>query len=90
MHVLTYCSYIKDNQKLALLLDYDGTLAAICAHPNFTEMTPITTEVLKSLAANPNIFMAVISGRGVENVRNKVSHNLLVEVIVNIKILYLF
>lgn len=57
---------------MALLLDYDGTLANITSHPNTTTMPEYTREVLRSIANNENVFVAVISGRGVDNVRDKV------------------
>lgn len=66
-------TYIGNSEKLALLLDYDGTLAKIAPHPNDTEMTPETESSLRSIARNPKIFTAVISGRGVDNVKEKVA-----------------
>lgn len=65
-------SYVSDNKQLTLLLDYDGTLAPIAAHPNLTRMTNATAESLNRIAANPQVFTAVISGRGVDNVKEKI------------------
>lgn len=64
--------YVGDSEKFALLLDYDGTLAPIAPHPNMTYMTDYTTQALVNISSNPNVFVAIISGRAVDNVREKV------------------
>ncbi|XP_075153943.1 uncharacterized protein LOC142227349 isoform X3 [Haematobia irritans] len=64
--------FLKNKKTLAILLDYDGTLAPIADNPNKTVM-PISTEViLNKLAKHPNVFMAIISGRGIKDVQNRV------------------
>ncbi|XP_013097856.2 uncharacterized protein LOC106080824 isoform X1 [Stomoxys calcitrans] len=64
--------FLNKNKTLAILLDYDGTLAPIADNPNKTVM-PITTEVvLNKLAKHPNVFMAIISGRGIKDVQIRV------------------
>lgn len=64
-------NFVGDNKNLALLLDYDGTLAPIAPHPNLTQMADDTTLALKRIAGNSRIFTAAISGRGVDNVKAK-------------------
>jgi trehalose-phosphatase len=64
--------YVTDDKRFALLLDYDGTLAPIAPHPNLTEMTDYTKEALVNITSNDKVFVAVISGRGVDNVKEKV------------------
>ena len=68
--------YLKDfigsSKELTLLLDYDGTLAPIAAHPNLTSMADETKAALDHIADCPNIFTAAISGRGVDDVKNKI------------------
>lgn len=64
--------YVGDSKKFALLLDYDGTLAPIAPHPNMTYMTDYTKEALVNISSNPNVFIAIISGRAVDNVKEKV------------------
>lgn len=64
--------FIGDSDKLTLLLDYDGTLAPIAAHPNLTAMANETKAALDRIAECPNIFTAAISGRGVDNVKEKI------------------
>ena len=65
-------NYVADNKHLALLLDYDGTLSPISSHPNLTVMTDLTKETLQNISENPKIFIAAISGRGVDDVKGKI------------------
>lgn len=65
-------AYVGDSEKLTLLLDYDGTLAPIAAHPNLTAMADETKKALHRIAECPNIFIAAISGRGVDDVKRKI------------------
>ncbi|KAL5280474.1 hypothetical protein ACFFRR_004448 [Megaselia abdita] len=65
-------SYLTPNSKLAILLDYDGTLAPIAANPNITSMTVEVEKALHKITSNPKVFAAVISGRGIVDVQNKV------------------
>lgn len=65
-------SYVGESATLALLLDYDGTLAPIAPHPNLTCMSEATTTSLKNIAGNIRVFTAVISGRGVDDVKKKI------------------
>ena len=63
--------YVED-KKLVLLLDYDGTLSPIAPHPDLATLPSKTKIVLEKLARNPRIFIAIVSGRGVENVKKMV------------------
>lgn len=65
-------SYIGYNHKLALLLDYDGTLAPIAPHPDLATLPHETRSVLQRLSNLSDVYIAVISGRAVENVKNMV------------------
>ncbi|XP_018577974.1 probable trehalose-phosphate phosphatase 1 [Anoplophora glabripennis] len=65
-------TYIEDSSKLALLLDYDGTLTPIVAHPDLATIPPQTKSVLHSLSLMSGIFVAIISGRNVNNVKEMV------------------
>ncbi len=56
-----------------MLLDYDGTLARLASHPSLTVMEPESEVALKKLSTQPNVFLAVISGRGVNDVKAKVA-----------------
>ncbi|KAG0052006.1 Trehalose-6-P synthase/phosphatase complex synthase subunit [Gryganskiella cystojenkinii] len=46
-----------------IFFDYDGTLTAIHKHPEFANPASHTIEYLKSLAAQPNTFVYILSGR---------------------------
>lgn len=70
-HVNIY-RYIGKDDKLVLLLDFDGTLAPLAPHPNLAEMDPESEVALKNLATNPNIYLGIISGRSAEDAREKV------------------
>lgn len=65
-------NYVGDSDQLTLLLDYDGTLAPIAAHPNLTVMSAATKASLDRIAENGKIFTAIISGRAVDDAKRKV------------------
>lgn len=64
--------YIGGSSKLAVLLDYDGTLTPIVAHPDLAKIPPETKNVLQRLSIMSGVFLAVISGRNVNNVKEMV------------------
>lgn len=64
--------HIDNTEKLVLLLDYDGTLAPIAPHPDMAIIPNETKRVLQRLANCPDIYIALISGRGVANVKSMV------------------
>uniref|UniRef100_V5G5Y4 Alpha,alpha-trehalose-phosphate synthase (UDP-forming) n=1 Tax=Anoplophora glabripennis TaxID=217634 RepID=V5G5Y4_ANOGL len=64
--------YIGDTLKLALLLDYDGTLAPIAPHPNLAIIPAETKNVLQRLSNLSDCYIAIVSGRNVNNVKEMV------------------
>ena len=64
--------YIGYNHKLALLLDYDGTLAPIAPHPDLATLSPELKNVLYKLSNHSEVYVAIISGRSVDNVKKMV------------------
>lgn len=64
--------YVGQRHILTLLLDYDGTLAPIAKHPDLAVIPPETKKVLERLANHPDVFVAIISGRSVNNVKEMV------------------
>jgi trehalose-phosphatase len=73
---------------LALLLDFDGTLAGIAPRPEEASLEPAMRELLRRLLLHPRVRVAVISGRALEDLRQRVdlegcylsgSHGLTVE-----------
>jgi trehalose 6-phosphate phosphatase len=56
---------------LMLLLDFDGTLAPIADRPELAEMPPRTRRALDRLMAMDGVTVAVVSGRGLADVRER-------------------
>lgn len=74
-HSHTYCvhySIFTVGDELAFLTDFDGTLAEINPNPVLSRMNAKTTELIHRLARHPNIHLAVISGRRLSDVRERV------------------
>ena len=57
--------YIAGSSKLNLLLDYDGTLTPIVAHPDLAVLSAETRRVLTTLAEMPDVSVCIMSGRSV-------------------------
>lgn len=57
---------------LALLLDFDGTLAPLTQHPAQARVPAHVKNVLEDLAASPGVAIAIVSGRALEDVRRRV------------------
>ncbi|XP_040169626.1 probable trehalose-phosphate phosphatase J [Anopheles arabiensis] len=64
--------YLQAGDTLALLLDYDGTLAELTSHPNLTQMSDAMRDSLRNIANSGKAFVAVISGRDVDGVKEKI------------------
>jgi len=58
--------------RLAVLSDFDGTLAAIRRDPARVQMSAGVRDVLARLAADSDALVGVISGRGLADVRRRV------------------
>ena len=59
-------------ERLAVLLDFDGTLAPIVDHPDDAGLSPKMRARLARLARNPQCLVAVITGRALTDVRRRV------------------
>lgn len=57
--------------RLVLLLDFDGTLAPIVDHAEQAGMPDATRRALQRLMAIPGVEVAVVSGRGLADVRER-------------------
>lgn len=64
--------YIGNSLKLALLLDYDGTLAPIAPHPDLAVIPSETKKILERLSNLSDVYIAIVSGRNVDNVKEMV------------------
>ncbi|KAF2364433.1 Trehalose-phosphatase [Trinorchestia longiramus] len=60
---------VNEFSRLALILDYDGTLAPIAPHPDIAHLPEETKHVLQRLSHLPDVSIAIISGRSLENVK---------------------
>lgn len=59
----------RSGRPLALLFDFDGTLAPLAAHPAFVALGDGTKRVLADLARLPRVTVGVVSGRALANLR---------------------
>lgn len=57
---------------LALLLDYDGTLAPIAPHPSQATVSAVTRRLLGRLAQEPGVWVALVSGRALRDLARMV------------------
>ena len=60
---------IRDTDHILLCLDYDGTLVPICKNPSLAKLSPEAKELLTDLSQNPCIFMNIISGRPLNEIK---------------------
>lgn len=61
---------VAGRRRVAVLLDYDGTLAPIAPHPDLAVMPVEAAQVLQRLAGRA--LVGVVSGRALQDVRLKV------------------
>lgn len=65
-------SIINPSDRIAVLTDFDGTIAEIQPDPSTTTIKPESKAALEQLVTRPNVFTGVISGRPMYNVRARV------------------
>jgi alpha,alpha-trehalase len=63
---------IRKSRFFPLLLDYDGTLTPIVSRPDLAVCSPEIKLLLERLGNLPNVYLAIISGRALEDIREKV------------------
>ena len=63
---------IQEAQNLFLFLDYDGTLTPIVSTPDIALCPPEVKGVLANLRDSPKVFLTIVSGRSLEDIREKV------------------
>ena len=69
---LTLGHYVEMCSKLGIILDFDGTLSPLARIPELAFIPPETKKVLERLVNLPDVHVVVISGRELENLREKV------------------
>jgi trehalose-6-phosphatase len=57
---------------LLLGFDYDGVLSAICQVPDEARLEPEVAQVLTALAGLPGVWVALVSGRSLADLRSRV------------------
>lgn len=57
---------------LLLCTDFDGTLTGIVADPDAPEMRPANRQSLERLSGRPNVSVAVVSGRELDDLQTRV------------------
>jgi trehalose 6-phosphate synthase/phosphatase len=60
------------DRRLALFLDYDGTLAPIVEHPDQAHLGESMRAALAACAARPDTEVAIVSGRALADVRRRI------------------
>jgi trehalose 6-phosphate phosphatase len=71
-HLPELAQLLRAAPKILLFLDFDGTLAPIVAVPNSASMPSGTRQALARLASNPRFTLAIISGRALADLRERV------------------
>lgn len=62
-------SVVENGRKIALFLDYDGTLVPIRKNPDACVLTVRTRELLRRLSASGKCYPVILSGRSLANVK---------------------
>lgn len=57
-------------EKVYLFLDYDGTLADFAPNPDLIKVDYKLVHLLENLAKNPNLRIAIVSGRRLKHIRD--------------------
>ena len=66
-------SRLSEAPRLLVMLDFDGTLSPIVSHPDLATLPPETRTRLVELRAAPGVSLAIISGRSVADLRQRVA-----------------
>jgi trehalose 6-phosphate phosphatase len=66
---------IQKADRVALFLDFDGTISPIVSTPSDAEIDPEIQETLRTLAQRPDFNVSVVSGRALEDLRQRVGLN---------------
>jgi trehalose 6-phosphate synthase/phosphatase len=64
--------WLAGRPRIALFLDYDGTLASIAPRPEAVRMDPAATEALAAAATAAHVDVTVVSGRSVADLRDAI------------------
>ena len=68
----TIARKLRSASRIAIFLDYDGTLTPIRRTPSDAFLTPEAQDILQQLAQLPSVQLAIITGRSMEDIRKLV------------------
>lgn len=71
-HLQEIASDIASSEHLCLFLDYDGTIAPIVENPGDADIPAETIKVLHELSAHDQVSLAIISGRALTDLRQRI------------------
>jgi trehalose-phosphatase len=63
----------REGRSLALMFDFDGTLAPLVTHPDLAVCPQDTLDLLAAFSALPRVLVGVISGRALADLKSKIS-----------------
>lgn len=66
-------SRVKASREVALLADFDGTLAPIVPHPHLARLAPRLRSLLQQLRDAPGLTVGIISGRSLADIKSQIS-----------------
>ena len=65
--------YVQMSSKLGVILDFDGTLSGLAKTPELAFICPESKKSLERLSNMADVHVAIISGRNLEDLREKVT-----------------
>lgn len=68
-------NFLRAHDKIVLLLDFDGTLVPILQDKKKVHLTQTLRKLLISVKDNPDLFLGIVSGRKLSNIKHKVGIN---------------
>jgi trehalose 6-phosphate phosphatase len=66
---------ISKSHRIYLFIDYDGTIVPIKKQPHLAVLSSKTKTIIAQLVIDPNIFVGIITGRSLTDIRNLVRIN---------------
>lgn len=71
--IQTIYKHIHARNKVILLSDYDGTLTAICEHPDLAILPEKVRELLKKLTSHHKFLLGIVTGRSIQQIKEFVN-----------------
>jgi trehalose 6-phosphate synthase/phosphatase len=68
-----WLGHFLDGYRIALFLDYDGTLTPLTDHPDHALLSSETRDALKRCVAHPDLDVSIVSGRALDGIRKMVA-----------------